>query len=89
MTETEKFQYEPDDEESLSTAVVAAVAAAHNEEVLDQKWLISEDINTDAFDGLFQDNHVKMILQFEADSTTATITADKAGNPIITIESHR
>jgi hypothetical protein len=83
------FRYEPDEVESLSTAVVTAVANAHDEDVLNQKWLISEDINTDALDGLFQQNNLKMTLQFEADSTTATIIADKRGNPVITIESHR
>lgn len=30
-----------------------------------------------------------MTLQFEADSTTATIDADEQGNPVIEIESHR
>ncbi|UWG47805.1 hypothetical protein HSRCO_1524 [Halanaeroarchaeum sp. HSR-CO] len=54
-----------------------------------QKRLISEDINTDALDGLFQDRNLKMTLQFEADSTTVTIIADESGRPIIKIESHR
>lgn len=89
MGKRREFYYEPDEVEELSTAVVTAVAEAHNEDVLNQKWLISEDINTDALDGLFQENNLKMTLQFEADSTTATITADKSGNPIIKIESHR
>ena len=89
MEKTREFYYEPDETEQLSTAVVTAIAKAHDEDVLDQKWLISEDINTDALDGLFQDHNLKMILQFEADTTTATITADKSGNPIIKIESHR
>ena len=89
MGNTREFYYEPDEGEELSTEVVAAVAKAHDEDVLEQKWLISEDINTDALDGLFQENNLKMTLRFEADSTTATITADKNGRPIIKIESHR
>ncbi|MDH5019720.1 HalOD1 output domain-containing protein [Halobacterium rubrum] len=89
MESTREFSYEPAEGEELSIAVVSAVAAAHDEDILEQEWLINEDINTDALDGLFQDNHLKMTLQFEADSTTATISADKHGDPVITIESHR
>lgn len=89
MGNAQQFQYEPEESEPLSTAVVTAVAEAHDEDVLEQEWLISDDINTDALDGLFQENNLKMTLQFEADSTTATITADITGDPVIKIESHR
>lgn len=89
MGESNEFYYEPDADEQLSTAVVEAIAKAHDEDVLDQLWRISEDINTDALDGLFQERRLKMTLQFEADTSTATITADTDGNPIIKIESHR
>lgn len=89
MDDTEEFYYEPDEGEELSTAVVTAVANAHHEDVLDQEWLISDDINTDALDRLFQDHNLKMTLQFEADTTTATIIADRNGDPVIRIESHR
>lgn len=89
MENTQEFYYEPKEGESLSTAVVNAVAKAHDEDMIDQEWLISEDINTDALDGLFQERNLKMSLQFEADTTTATIIADKAGDPVIEIESHR
>lgn len=87
MGNTQEFYYEPDGVEELSTAVVTAVAQAHDEDVIEQEWRISEDINTDALDGLFQENNLKMTLQFEADSTTATIKADR--DPVIKIESHR
>ena len=89
VSESDQFRYEPRDHEPLSTAVVEAVAAAHDEDVLDQRWLISDDINTDALDGLFQEQNLKMTLQFEADGATVTIVADKAGTPLITIQSHR
>jgi len=89
MNDIEEFYYEPKEGEALSTAVVAAVAEAHDEDILDQEWRISEDINTDALDDLFNESHPKMTLQFEADSTTATITADPSGDPIIKIRSHR
>jgi hypothetical protein len=89
MGNTHEFYYDPEDHDALSTAVVMAVAEAHDEDIIEQEWLISEDINTDALDGLFQENHLKMTLQFEADSTTATIIADNTGDPVIRIESHR
>jgi len=89
MGDTHEFYYDPNEEDELSTAVVTAVAEAHDEDILEQEWLISEDINTDALDGLFQENNLKMTLQFEADSTTATINADQTGDPVIKIESHR
>lgn len=89
MGDTADFYYEPDDGEELSAAVVAAVAKAHDEDVIEQKWVISEDINTDALDGLFQQHNLKTTLQFEADSTTVTIIADASGNPVIKVESHR
>ena len=89
MGNTREYHYEPEEGEQLSTAVVTAVAEAHDEDVIAQEWLISDDINTDALDGLFQERNLKMTLQFEADSTTATITADTSGNPLIKIESHR
>ena len=89
MGDTKEFYYEPEEDEELSVAVVEAVAEAHDEDIIQQRWLISEDINADALDGLFQEQNLKMTLQFEADSTTATIIADSDGNPIIKIESHR
>lgn len=89
MANTKQFYYEPDPDEELNVAVVTAVTEAHEEDVLDQRWHISEDINTDALDGLFNGLNLKMTLQFEADTTTATITADPEGSPIIKIESHR
>ncbi len=89
MGDTRDFYYEPEASKELSTAVVTAVAEAHDENVLDQEWHINEDINTDALDRLFQEHNLKMTLQFEADSTTVTIIADRDGNPVIKIESHR
>ncbi|EMA65519.1 HalOD1 output domain-containing protein [Halorubrum kocurii] len=89
MGDTREFYYEPDENEELSTEVVTAIARAHDEDVIDQEWIISDDINTNALDGLFQERNLKMTLRFEADSTTATIIADRDGNPVIKIESHR
>lgn len=89
MGNTQEFYYEPEATEQLSTAVVTAVAQAHDEDVIDQEWLISDDINTDALDGLFQEHNLDMTLQFEADGSTATIIANKHGNPRIKVESHR
>lgn len=85
----ESFEYEPADGEPLSMAVVSAVAQAHNEGVLDQNWILNNDINPDALDDLFQDGHLNMTLQFEADTTTVTIDTDKHGSPAVHIESHR
>lgn len=89
MSNTEAFYYEPDKDEPLSTEVVRAIAKAHDEDVIEQKWVISEDINTDALDGLFNRHNLKTTLQFEADTTTVTIISDEKGNPTIRIESHR
>ncbi|WP_324758574.1 HalOD1 output domain-containing protein [Haloarcula sp. GH36] len=89
MAETRDFHYEADTTHPLSSEVVTAIAKAHDEDVLDQKWRISDDINTDALDGLFQDHQLDTTLQFEADTVTVTIRADRDGNPSIKIESHR
>lgn len=89
MSDTDAFYYEPDKDEPLSTEVVRAIAKAHDEDVIEQKWVISEDINTDALDGLFNQQKLKMTLQFEADTTTVTIISDENGNPRVRIESHR
>lgn len=86
MGETQEFYYEPEANESLSTAVVTAVARAHDEDVLEQEWLISDDINPDALDGLFQGHNLGITLQFDADGTRATIIADQQGEPHIKIE---
>jgi hypothetical protein len=83
------FYYEPEPSVPLSTEVVFAIAKAHDERVLEPTWCISDDINTDALDGLFQNHQVDTTLQFEADTATVTIIADANGNPIIKIESHR
>ena len=47
MADTEEFYYEPEPGESLSTEVVTAVAKAHDEDVLDQRWVISDDDDND------------------------------------------
>jgi hypothetical protein len=73
----------------LSRAVVAAVAGAPNEDVIDQECLISDVINTDALYELFQSYNLDTTLQFDADGTTATISADRLGNPDISIKSRR
>lgn len=87
--DVEQFRYVAEKEDSLSMAVVSAVAEAHHEDVIEQDWIINNDINTDALDGLFQDGHLNMTLRFEADTTTVTIDADEQGNAVIDIESHR
>lgn len=89
MTEADDFYYEADTDEQLSTEVVTAIAKAHDEDVIEQKWLIGDDIDPDSLDGLFQSNNIGISLQFEADSTTVTITSDTEGDPHIRIESHR
>lgn len=89
MEDTSDFYYEAETTEPLSTEVVTAIARAHDEDVIEQKWRIGEDINTDALDGLFQGSNLQTTLQFEADDTTVTIIADQCGNPRIKIESHR
>jgi hypothetical protein len=68
VTEKQDFYYEADTSRSLSTEVVTAVAEAHDEDVIDQEWRISDDVDTDALDGLFQDNNLDTTLQFDADS---------------------
>lgn len=83
------FRYAADDDESLSMSVVNAVAKAHDEDVLEQDWIIANDINPDGLDALFQGGHLDMTLKFEADTTTVTIRADSKGDPVIEIESHR
>ncbi len=89
MGDTQDFYYEPDPDQDLSTEVVTAVAKAHDEKVLDQKWIISEDINAEALNGLFQQHNLDMTLTFEADGATVTIIANQRGDPHIKIESHR
>lgn len=89
MAETQDFTYEADTTEPLSTEVVEAIAQAHDEDIIEQQWRISDDINTDALDDLFQDHNLDTTLQFHADTTTVTITANRNGNPVIKIESHR
>jgi hypothetical protein len=89
MTEAADFYYEADPDEQLSTEVVTAIAKAHDEDVIEQKWLISDDIDPDSLDGLFQSDNIGVSLQFEADSTTVTIISDASGDPQIKIESHR
>jgi hypothetical protein len=53
MSSGQRFRYEPNEGERLSIAVVSAVAQAHHEEVIEQNWIVGEDINPDALDGLF------------------------------------
>jgi hypothetical protein len=89
MTESRDFYYEATTTEPLSTEVVSAIAQAHDEDIIEQKWQISDDINTDALDRLFQDHNLGITLQFEADTTTVTIMTDESGDPIIKIVSHR
>lgn len=84
-----EFDYEPDPTVPLSVEVVAAIAKAHNEDIIDQEWRISDEINTDALDGLFQDHNHDITLQFTADTASVTINADESENPVITIESHQ
>lgn len=87
--DVEHFRYIADKEDSLIVAVVSAVAEAHHEDIIEQDWIVNNDINTDAFDGLFQDGHLDTTLRFEADMTTVTIDADERGNPVIEMEPHR
>jgi len=89
MSNGKRFHYEPSDEEPLSVAVVSAVATAHHEDVLDQHWILSHDINPDALDSLFLDAKPNMTLTFDADKSTVTIDIDERGEYTIEIESHR
>lgn len=87
--DVEQFRYVAEEDEPLSMAVVSAIAQAHHEDIIEQDWILNNDINPDGLDALFQDGHLNMTLRFEADSTTVTIDADEQGNPVIEIESHR
>ena len=89
MSEAGDFYYNPEETEKLSTAVVKAVAKAHDEDVLEQKWRISDDINADALNSLFDEPRLNTVLQFKPDTTTATISVGRDGTPRIKIESHR
>lgn len=86
MGDTRGFYYEPDPAESLSAEVVEAIAQAHDEDMLEQKWITSDDINADALNGLFQTDNLDTTLQFEADGATVTIVADPRGNPRVKVE---
>jgi len=70
-------------------AVVSAVAEAHDEDVLDQHWILSDDINPDALDTLFQKEKSNITVRFEADASTVTIDIDDHGDCTIKIDSHR
>lgn len=89
MSETDNFRYTPETDEPLSIAVVSAIAQAHREDVVQQNWILSNDINPEALDALFLEEHQDMTLQFEADDTTVTVRTDERGNTTIEIESHR
>lgn len=89
MTDRRQFRYEPTDEEPLSMAVISAVAMAHHEDVLDQHWILANDINPDALDALFSDGKPNMTLTFDTDASTVTVDVDEQGEFIIEIESHR
>lgn len=89
MTDQSRFRYEPTDEEPLSMAVISAVAMAHHEDVLDQNWILANDIDADALDTLFSDRKPNMRLTFDADASTVTIDVDEQGEFSIEIESHR
>jgi predicted ATP-grasp superfamily ATP-dependent carboligase len=89
MTACEIFRYNPNDDEKLSTAVVGAVAKAHDENIIDQDWILSNDVNPDALNALFQDGHPDMTITFEADDSTVTIDIDSDENYTIIVESHR
>lgn len=89
MTDQTRFRYEPADEEPLSTAIVSAVAIAHNEDVHDQNWILANDINPDTLDALFSERKPNMRLTFEANASTVTVDVDDQGQFSIEIESHR
>jgi hypothetical protein len=89
MTDQPRFRYEPTDEEPLSIAVISAIATAHHEEILDQNWILANDINPDALDTLFSDGAADMSITFGADDSTVTVDADNQGKFSIEIESHR
>lgn len=89
LVDTQEIFYEPEQGEKLSTAVVMAVAEAHGEDAVDQTWRISDDIDTDALDDLFEQPHQVNNMQFRVDSVTATISSDPSGKLVIKIEPSR
>lgn len=89
MTDQTRFRYELTDDELLSTAIIRAVAIAHHEDVLDQDWILANDINPDALNSLFSDGKPNMSLTFDANDSTVTVDVDKQGEFSIVIESHR
>ncbi len=68
------------DGKELRIAFVAAVAKDHDEDMSEQKWLDSADINTHAPDELFEELNLKVTHQHEADTTTAPNIGEKCGN---------
>lgn len=73
----------------LGTAAVTAIAKAHDEGLLERKWLISGETNAEVLNGLFQQRNHDMTLRFGVDGTTVSIITGRKGDSSIKTESHR
>lgn len=82
MTEPEEFYYEPDTTKPMSTEVVPAIAEVHDEDVLDQKWYISDDINTDALEIIA---NLTPEMQLLADDVIVVVGEDDAHQELDTL----
>lgn len=53
--DTPTFDYKPDDDESLSTAIVTAISRAKGRDITEEECVLYDSIDPDALDGLFRE----------------------------------
>lgn len=69
--------YDPDEEQALSEAVIDAIEAHENIDASREEFVLYEQIDPDALDGLFRpDANADITVKFRIDEVTVTLWGD-------------
>lgn len=82
--DTPTFDYEPDDDQTLSTAIVSAVSEAKDRDITQDECVLYDSINPDALDGMFREGSDDDTIKVEFTTHDAIVVI--WGNGRITIQ---
>lgn len=82
MTSSEskkRVRYEPDSEQTLSTAILEAIEEQKGEDLSEADFRLYDDINSDALNNLFRkDANANTTVEFNTDDVTVKLWGDGA-----------
>lgn len=84
--DTPTYDYKPEDDEALSTAIVTAVSEAKGRDITHDECVLYDSIDPDALDGMFRADSAADSIKVEFTTHDAIVVIWGNGQPTIQVE---